>query len=98
MPKFRTKNALFCYFWARIVRILDCQNCQILKQHHQIFLITKFREIMKMPEFGTKSALFGYFWLKMSYLCIFRLEFEKNIAIFDISVLEFVLLQSLVQI
>ena len=62
MPKFGTKNALFGYFWASIVRILDCQNCQILKQHHRIFLITKFREIMKMPEFGTKSALFGYFF------------------------------------
>ena len=33
----------------------------------------------------------------MPYLDIFRLEFEKNIAIFEISVLEFVLLQRLVQ-
>ena len=30
---------------------------------------------------------------KMSYLGIFRLEFEKHIVIFEISVLEFVLLQ-----
>ena len=33
----------------------------------------------------------------MPYLGIFRLEFEKNIDIFEISVLEFVLLQRLVQ-
>ena len=33
----------------------------------------------------------------MPYLGIFRLEFEKNIAILEISVLEFVLLQRLVQ-
>ena len=33
----------------------------------------------------------------MSYLGIFRLKFEKNIVIFEINVLEFVLLQNLVQ-
>ena len=33
----------------------------------------------------------------MPYLGIFRLEFEKHIVIFEISVFEFVLLQSLVQ-
>ena len=33
----------------------------------------------------------------MSDLCIFRVEFENNIVIFEISVLEFVLSQSLVQ-
>ena len=33
----------------------------------------------------------------MPYFGIFRLEFEKYIVIFEISVLEFVLLQSLVQ-
>ena len=33
----------------------------------------------------------------MSDLGIFGLEFENNIAIFEISVLEFVLFQSLVQ-
>ena len=39
----------------------------------------------------------GIFWPKMSYLRIFGLEFEKNILIFKINVLEFVLLQRLVQ-
>ena len=48
-----------------------------------------------MSKFGTKSAFFGYFWPKMSYLGIFGLELEKIIAIFEISVLEFVLLLSL---
>ena len=33
----------------------------------------------------------------MPYLRIFRLEFKNTIVIFEISVLEFVLLQSLVQ-
>ena len=33
----------------------------------------------------------------MSYLGIFGLKFEKNIVIFEINVLEFVLLQNLVQ-
>ena len=33
----------------------------------------------------------------MPYLGIFRVEFEKNIVIFEISVLAFVLLQTLVQ-
>ena len=33
----------------------------------------------------------------MPYLGIFGLEFEKNIVIFEISVVEFVLLQSLLQ-
>ena len=35
--------------------------------------------------------------LKMLYLSIFGLEFEKNIAIFEISILEFALLPSLLQ-
>ena len=39
----------------------------------------------------------GIFWPKMSYLCILGLEFEKIILIFKINVLEFVLLQCLVQ-
>ena len=33
----------------------------------------------------------------MPYLGIFGLEFEKNMVIFEITVLEFALLQSLVQ-
>ena len=33
----------------------------------------------------------------MLYLGIFELEFEKNIVMFNISILEFVLKQSLVQ-
>ena len=49
--------------------------------------MTKFCEKTKMPKFGTKIALFEYFW---AGIC-------ENILIFEISTLEFVLLQSLVQ-
>ena len=93
MPKFGTTNALFGYFWAGIWK----QNCHISKQHPQICLIVKFREIMKMPKYGNKNVLFVYFWPRMSYLGAFGLEFEKNIVIFEISVLEFILLQSLIR-
>ena len=34
----------------------DLKNCHILNQHPRIYLIAKFREIMKMPKFGTKKA------------------------------------------
>ena len=93
MPKFGTTNALFGYFWAGIWK----ENCHISKQLPQIFLIVKFREIMKMPKYGNKNALFVYFWPRMSYLGVFGLEFEKNIFIFEISVLEFIFLQSLIR-
>ena len=31
----------------------------------KLYLITKFREKMKMSKFGTKSPLFGSFWAKI---------------------------------
>ena len=74
MLKFGTKNVLFGCFWAGIQK----QNCYTLNQHRQISLIAKFHEIMKIPKFRTKNILLGYSWPKMSYMCIFRLEFEKN--------------------
>ena len=40
-----------------------------------------------MPKFGTKNALFGNLGL----------DFENNIVIFEVSTLEFALLQILVQ-
>ena len=64
MPKFRIKNALFGYFWARILK----KTCHIWNQHPLICLIGKFCENRKMSKFGTKNALFG----------IFELEFLKN--------------------
>ena len=93
MLKFGTKNVLFGCFWARIQK----QNCYILNQHSQISLIAKFHEIMKIPKFRTENILFGYSRPKMSYLCILRLEFEKIIVIFEMSIFELALLQSLVQ-
>ena len=58
MPKFGTKNALFRYLWAKMLK--TC--CHILNQHLQICLITKFyQKKKKIPKFGTKNALFGYF-------------------------------------
>ena len=55
MSKFGTKNALFGYFWARILK----NYFHISNQHPQICLIAKFLEKVKMPKFGTKNALFG---------------------------------------
>ena len=54
---FDTKNALFGYFCARILR----KYCHISSRHTQICLIAKCCEKTKRPKFGTKSALFGYF-------------------------------------
>ena len=57
MPKFGTKNALFGYFLAEILKSFF----RILNQHHQVCKISKFFEETKMPKFGTKNDLFGYF-------------------------------------
>ena len=53
--KFRTKNVLFTYFGASIIKNY------IWNQHPRICQITKFREKLKMPKFGTKNAFLGYF-------------------------------------
>ena len=58
MPQFRTKNALFGYFRARILE----NYCQIWNQHSQICQIAKFCGKIKVQRFGTKNASFGYFW------------------------------------
>ena len=52
------KNALFWYFWARILK----NYCHISNQHSQIWQRAKLRENAKMPKFGSKQNLFGYFW------------------------------------
>ena len=61
MPKFLTKNALFLYFWPRILK----NYCHIWNQHPQICLFAKYHAIMKMPKFGTENTLFGYFWARI---------------------------------
>ena len=53
MPKFRTKNALFVYFWTVIWK----NYCHIWNQHLRICLSVKFCEKMKMSKFLTKNAL-----------------------------------------
>ena len=58
MPKFGTKNVLFGYFGARILK----SYCHISNQHPQICQTTKFREKIKVSKFETKKSLFGYFW------------------------------------
>ena len=58
-----------------------------LKSTHRICLIAKFREIQKYLNLKPK----------MPDLRIFGLEFEYIIVIFEIFVLEFVLLQGLVK-
>ena len=69
MSKFVTKNALFGYFWARILK----NYCHVSNQHPQICLNAKFREKIKIPKSGTKNALFRYVWARafkkpLSYL------------------------------
>ena len=61
IPKFGTKNVLFGYFWARILK----NYCQIWNQHYQICQTVRFCEKTKMAIFGTKNALFGYFWARI---------------------------------
>ena len=86
MPKFGTKNALFVYFWASILK----NYCHIWNQHPQICLIAKFCEETKMLKFGTKNALFGYFWARIlknychiwnhhPQICLFVKFHEKTI-------------------
>ena len=61
--------------------------CGILHQHSQVFPNTKFRLKIKILKFGTKIALTGYFGLK----------FQNTNVIFEISILEFVNIQSFIQ-
>ena len=81
MPNFGTKSALFCYFWARILK----NYCHIWNQHLRISLIAKFCEETKMFKIGTKSALFWVFLGK---------NFKKTIVIFEMTTLKFVYLQN----
>ena len=61
MPNFRTTNALFVYFGARIFKCY----CRILNEHLQICQNAKFWEKTKMAKFVTNNALFGYFWVRI---------------------------------
>ena len=61
--------------------------CHICNQRPPICLIVKFCAKTRIFKFGTKNALFE----------CFGQQFWKTIVIFEISILEFVLLQSLMQ-
>ena len=65
IPKLRTKNALFEYFWDRNLK--SCSH--ILNQLPQIYQIARFCEKIKIPKFGTKNALFKYFWHRILKSC-----------------------------
>ena len=98
MPNFGPRNTLVGYFWAGTWK----QYYYIWDQQHQICLIAKFREKAKISKFGSKNAmnknalmiiltknvLLGYFWAWI---------WKRHVVICEISVLEFALLQSLVQ-
>ena len=84
MPKFGTKNVLFGYFCARILK----DYCYIWNHHSQTCLIAKFCEKARMPKFATKKYL--KLGPKILSLSVFKLEFENDIVIFEISTFEFV--------
>ena len=77
MPKFGTKNALFGYIWARIK-----------KKTIVIFEISTLKFVY-LQNFTKKQKSLNL-GPKMPDLWIFGLGFENNIAIFEISTLEFV--------
>ena len=86
MLKFGTKNALFGYFWARILK----HYCHIWNQYSRICLIAKFLQKNKNAKIWDQKCL-------ISYLAIFGLEFEKTVVIFEISTPEFVKKQNFVK-
>ena len=58
MPKSGTKNALYEYFWARILKKL----LSYLKSAPTNVSICKISRKMKIPKFRTKMEWFMYFW------------------------------------
>ena len=74
---------LYLGLWAGMLKNYG----HICNQRPSICLIAKFCAKISILKFGTKNALFG----------CFGQQFRKTIAIFAVSVLEFALLQSLVQ-
>ena len=79
------QNCLNSVFLSRISKKLLYYG--ILHQHPQILPNVIFHSKIKILIFGTKIALIGYFGL----------EFQKTNAIFEISILEFVNMQSYIQ-
>ena len=74
---------LYLGIWAGMLK----NYCHICNQRPPICLIVKFRRRIRILKFGTKNVLFG---------CSGQ-QFWETIFIFEISGLEFALLQSLAQ-
>ena len=86
-PKWKKINfgpkMLYLDLWTG--KLKNC--CHICNQRPPIYLIVKFCAKTRILKFGTKNALFE----------CFGQQFWKTTVIFEISILEFVLLQSLMQ-
>ena len=74
---------LFLALWTGMLKTY----CHICNQRPPIYLIAKFLAKIRIVKFGTKNELFG----------CFGLQFQKTIVIFEITALQFALLQGLVQ-
>ena len=58
MAKFVTKNALFGYFWARLLKSHVVFEINTLKSVKLLNFVKKKK--IKKAKYGKKSALFGY--------------------------------------
>ena len=71
MNKFRTKNALFGYFWARILKFFF----SYLKSATLNLPKCNFCEEAKMLKFWTKNAILRHFLTKNALFWYFSQEF-----------------------
>ena len=81
MSKFGTKNALFGYFGARILK----SYWNIWNQHPRISQIAKFYEKMKIPKFGNKNVLFGIFGMEFKTILSYLKSALSNLSDWKIS-------------
>ena len=80
----RDQNCLICVFLDWNSKKL--LHCGILHQHPQIFLNTKFQPKIKILKFWNKTALI-----------VFSARISKTNVVFEISIFEFVNMQSFIQ-
>ena len=63
MSKYGSRNLLFCYLWARFLKIMLYLKLPLSN-------LSKFKILAKerteIPEFGTKTSLFWYFLVRLS--------------------------------
>ena len=78
------QNCLIWVFLGWNSKKLLC--CGILHQHPQIFLNTKFQPKITILKFGTETALI-----------VFSARISKTNVVFEISIFEFVNMQSFIQ-